>query len=288
MKKINLFIIILGILSSCSKNSDLPFKKGIVQKNLPSFESLFNYLNNSNVSGRFLLQSNTSLGMSDISKIPTPININGGFFASNSSTERKAGGEAKFENIAISCTQDPSYHKEISYDEGKLLFGKKISVSLIKPESVAQGVVSNPATYQTNYIPQIFNCSNVFQENIAGSDGAYISGTKIAPGYQFTWNVDSENQKGVFIFFEYDPNDPINNLVKSNFPKKASNGILVDDIGSYTLTQEMFADIPLNAKLNVYMGRGNFQYLANSDGTASDVQFTAISYKYGNLYYGNQ
>ncbi len=287
MKKIFLILSVSVFLISCTKKNDLTIKSGQVQKNLPSFEYLFNYLNNNDIEGTFMVVSSTPLGFDDFTKISHPININGGFYSSKGSMVRKAGGVAKFENISISCNQDPSYNKDLTYDEGNSLFGKMLKISLIKPSELSN-VVSDPAQYQSGYVPALFTCSNIFQDASYGSNGSYISGTKINTGYQFTWNIDTANQKGVFFYFEYDPSDPANNLVKANYPTKSSNAVLVDDNGAYSVAADMFTDIPLNSRINVYMGRANFAHLTDSAGNTTDIQFTAISYKYGSLFYGNQ
>ncbi len=289
MNKIISLLAVIMLIMSCSKKSNTTsIQKGEVQNGIPSFQSLLSFLNNTDVNGTFILQNNTLLGQTDFSKITTPININGTFFASKVSKQTKAGGEVKFGKIAFNC-QNNSYNKDISFAEGKDLFGKTIEVSLTMPtlDNPSNNLTSAllpPMVYQSNYVPQLFICTTPIETNVHDASGNYISGTKIYPGSQLSWDIDPKNEKGVFIFFEYSPNDPANQQLTSSFGNRAANGVLVEDNGYYILPADMFTDIPLNAKIDVYIGRGNFQYFENADNN-DEVQFTSLTYQYGHLWY---
>lgn len=124
-------------------------------------------------------------------------------------------------------------------------------------------------------IQPVYNCDWSFKNSAFLSSGKLIK-----------WDADTLNTKGVFIFIEYDPTDETNApLVAQGFNKRISNAIWIEDDGDYNLDAELFEDIPLNAKVELRMGRGNFNYLTDNNGKISNIQVYALSYIYGSFQY---
>lgn len=291
MKKyIIILIAVLTNLSSCKKNTEFQgIEKNVVKKNLPSFESLFNYASANNTSGKFMLTTNSHLGSKDLNKFFV-VNINGAFL--NKSTQQNEAGQANsFNNITVEPNQPLpeqvyGYYKNFNWADAGNLFGTKLNLRLHRG-SAPSFAGDTAVNYNGGYSPRVFVCSNNFLENATTTDGDYVNGTRMNPTFTFNWNKDSLNQNGVFVYVEYDPGNLGNADFQLTHPNREANAVMVDDNGTYTLTSELFVDIPLNARLNVYIGRGNFEYIKQVDGTLTDMQLTVLTYQYGEFFYKN-
>ena len=277
------YAIILAIfLCSCNKENIVK-EKNVVKKSLPSLESLLKFNSDKNGSGGFLINFSSAIGTKDINELT--VNINGAYL--NKQTQAKElGGTNYFNGLAIECSKDGNsyYNGDFSLTKGGELFGKNLNLGLNRsssPNSVGDSVYN----YNGGYVPEIFLISNNIERTVANANFEYISGTTLQPGFRFNWNKDSLNNNGVFIYLEYNPNTIGNEAFKTRFPNQKANGVLVDDNGSYRLTSDLFDDLPLNALITVHIGRGNFQYITQTDGTVTDMQITAITYQYDNMFY---
>lgn len=267
---------------SCKKNSASDIEMNVIQKNLPSIESMYSFFTNQNTSGKFLIETNTSIGNNSL-EIKT-IHLNGAFINKNTQ-EREFGQTNSFDNIELSPTADGGYDKNISWNEGKNLFGKNLSLILRKGSANLVGTADTVINFNGGYVPKLFACTNYFQDGVSDQNMHYVSGTKMRPAFTFNWDKDTLNKNGVFVFIEYDPSTYGNESLSIANPNKASNAILVPDNGSYTLTSDMFEDVPLNARINVQIGRGNFGFIKNTDGTVTDMQMVALTYQQSSFYY---
>lgn len=288
MKKYIIISILISSIISCKKNGDTTqFEKNIVHNNLPTFASLYKYATDNNTSGKFMLTTNTALGNTDLNKF-FEININGAFLE-KSSQQNEAGQTNYFNNIKVDPNemkpgQVQGYYKLFSWNEAGELFGTEINLKLHR--GAAPTLVGDTAiNYNGGYSPKVFVCSNNFMENVITNSGEYVRGTKLMPSFTFKWNKDSLNLNGVFVYVEYDPNGIGNEILKTSYPNRAANGVMVDDNGIYTLTSELFVDIPLNARLSVRIGRGNFSYIKQLDGRVTDMQMSVLTYQYGEFFY---
>ncbi len=287
-KNITIIIASLVILMSCKKNGDSQqFEKNVVKKDLPSFASLFSYATDNNTSGKFMITTSSVLGNTDLNKF-FEININGAFL-NKSNQQNEAGQTNYFNSIKVEPNemkpgQVHGYYKNFNWSEAGELFGTNLNLKLQRGATASFGG-DTVVNYNGGYSPKVFICTNNFMENGMASDGEYFSGSKLNPTFTFNWNKDSLNQNGVFVYLEYDPDDFGNQTIKNSFPTRQANGVMVEDNGTYTLTSEMFVDIPLNSRLNVYIGRGNFEYIRQLDGTVTDMQMTVLTYQNGGLFY---
>lgn len=281
MKKITVISFLLFSIIGCKKSLQLEIEKNVVQHNIPSFESLINFTDDSNVSGKFMIATSSPLREKNATNLK--IHINGAFINKNTKSA-ESGSTNSFNGIEINCNQtDYSYDKILNWEVGKILFGKNLKMILRKNSSnfIADTVVN----FNGGYIPEIFICSNNFQDGVTNQNSQYVNGDKLRPTYVFNWNADSLNRNGVFIYVEYNPKFYGNEAFLNTNPNRVSNAIFVDDNGSYKLTSELFDDIPLNSVVEVYIGRGNFGYITTENGTLSDMQITALSYQYNQFFY---
>ena len=288
MKNILLAIALLSGFISCKKNqSGEQFEKNIVRKNLPTFEALYKYATDNKTSGKFLLTTNTGLGNKDLETF-FEVHINGGFLEKNSQ-QNEAGQNSFFNGIQVEPNimvpgEVHGYDKHFKWSEAGRLFGTQLRLKLHR--GATPSLVGDTAIdYNGGYSPKVFVCSNNFEEGLMTTQGQYVRGTTVKPSYTFTWNQDSLNLNGVFVYVEYDPNGIGNENLKANYPNREANGLIVDDNGSITLTSEMFADIPLDARVGVRIGRGNFSYIKQVNGTVTDMQMSVLTYQSGEFFY---
>ncbi len=288
MKNIILIVALFSALVSCNKNKNTEqFEKNIVRKNLPTFASLYEYATDNNTSGKFLLTTNTGLGNTDL-ETSFEVHINGAFLEKGSQ-QNTEGQTNYFNNIKVEPNvmrpgEVFGYDKHFKWSEAGKLFGTQLSLKLHR--GAAASLVGDTAiNYNGGYSPKVFVCSNNFAEALTSTSGLYVKGTTVKPSYTFTWNKDSLNQNGVFVYVEYDPNGLGNETLKTSYPNREANGVIVDDNGAYTLTSELFADIPLNARVSIRIGRGNYSYMTQADGTVTDMQMTVLTYQAGEFFY---
>ncbi len=286
MKYIILSFAVCSLAISCNKNSE-KFEKNVVRKNLPTFESLYKFVTDNNTSGNFMLETNTGLGNKDLNTYFT-VHLSGAFIEKN--TRQNSIGqtnyfnEIKIEPNIMKPGEVYCYDKNLQWNEGGRLFGTQLNLKLHKGE--ANSAAGDTAVdYNGGYSPQVFVCSNNFAEAETTTDFHYIKGTTLKPTFTFTWNKDTLNQNGVFVYLEYDPNGYGNESLKASYPNKEASAIIVDDNGSYTLTNELFEDVPLNARMSVRIGRGNFSYIKQTDGSVTDMQMTVLTYQSGEFFY---
>jgi hypothetical protein len=286
MKKyiITSFVVIISILS-CKKNGESQIEKNVVQKNLPSFEKLYSFINNQQSSGKFMINATSPLGWKDVNTVG--VTVSGAFI--NKATQKADAGQTNFFNgLKVEPQIDKGYNGNFNWQDGNVLFGSELKLKLTRGTAAATATAPGGeivANFKGGYSPQVFMCSNSFPDNVSDMSGNYISGLKLKPTYKFDWNKDSLNKNGVFVYIEYDPKDPSNEKFLRANPSRISNAIIVDDIGTYTLASDLFTDFPLNCRLRVYIGRGNFQYIAQPDGTTTDMQITTLSYQHGEFFY---
>jgi hypothetical protein len=288
MKNIILIIALFIGLVSCNKNKNTEqFEKNIVRNELPSFESLYKFATDKNTSGNFLIATNTGLGNTDLETY-SDVQINGTFLEKNSQ-QNEAGQTSFFNGIGVEPNvmkpgEVYGYNRNFKWSDAGKLFGTQLSLKLHRG-AAASFAGDTAIDYNGGYSPKVFVCSNNFEEGLTTTTGQYVRGTKVKPSFTFTWNKDSLNLNGVFVYVEYDPNGLGNETLKTSYPNREANGVMVDDNGSYTLTSELFADIPLNARLSFRLGRGNFSYIKQLDGSTTDMQMSVLTYQSGEFFY---
>jgi hypothetical protein len=289
MKKYSIVYLIIAVsILSCKKNGESQIEKNIVQKDLPSFETLFNFFTSEKTSGKFSVNTSTSLGATDLDKF-FQVNING-VFLDKETQQPQRGQSSFFNNIEVEARSEVTYNKDLNWEIGKNLFGTELKLKLSRAAYALPspgGVPDTVSNFNGGYSPKVFVCTNSFPDNAVDGSFNYVSGTKLKPAYKFDWNKDTLNKNGVFVYIEYDPKDPSNAQFLSAYPTRISNAIIVNDIGTYTLASDLFTGFPLNSRLRVYIGRGNFQFIVQTDGTKTDMQLSVLTYQHGEFFYKN-
>jgi hypothetical protein len=212
------------------------------------------------------------------------INING-VFLEKASQRPEVGGKNIFNGIEINPKADFGYYKDLNFEEGKILFGKNLKLTLNRGARRITEGGDTVANFNGNYVPNIFYSTNNFSDRVVDENSLYTSGVTLKPNYTFSWNEDPNNNNGVFVYIEYDPKDPSNESFANAYPVHLSNAIIVEDNGTYTLSSELFDDFPVNSRLRVYMGRGNYGFITALDGSTSNMTMTALSYQFGEFFY---
>jgi hypothetical protein len=282
MKHYILAGVLFFTLISCNKDKRLKIEKGVVNTGAASIETLQAFFGNPETGGRFVVLQNSRIGDKDES-LATTI-VNGSFRREGINLK---GEKNKFAYIEVEC--DPSlntYYKDVSGPDAGKFFGKKINIQLGRKgeeRRISQDYIINTAS---GYNPQSFTCTNEYVGIVYNYDWTILSATPLAPDSFLYWNKDTQNTKGVFIYLEYDPLELANKQMKdAGFNKRQGNFVMVDDIGSYTLTDELFIDIPANAQIEVYIGRGNFEYLRDTQNNLTDIQFASLTFQTGYFQY---
>lgn len=276
MRQYVISAVIIFSFFSCNKDKIIELKKGVVNTGIPSIESLQAFLGSHNTGGRFVVLQNSRFGDKDQPLVTTI--VNGAF--KNGLTFLK-GEKSKFEDIFVEC--DPAintYYKDVSDSAVDKFFGKRISIQLERKGESGRASQDYIINTETGYNPQSLICTNEHGNLVYNYDWTILSGTPISSGSYLTWNMDEKNTKGVFVFIEYDPLEYANKSMKdAGFNKRQGNFVMVDDIGSYKLTDELFTDIPANAQIEVYIGRGNFEYLRDTQNNLTDIQFASLTFQ---------
>jgi hypothetical protein len=169
-------------------------------------------------------------------------------------------------------------------------FGKNVRISFYKKmANTAARTADDDSTTGTIYVPQLIDLKQPLVTQSFDCNWNYLIADLMNPARELTWDSDHQNDKGVFFVVEYEPDNPTNKQFKdAGYSSRIANAVTVDDNGSYKLAQELFQDIPLNAKIRLYVGRGNYGYLIDQNGNQTNVQVTSLSFVNGEFKYGNQ
>lgn len=148
---------------------------------------------------------------------------------------------------------------------GNVILLKKGSNGLIT--SIASNKTASIGGIQedglTIYIPEIINAS------VSGLENG-----NIVPGTVVTWNRDIKNLNGVAIMMDYNPYEQTNMGIVKDMPDFESRFIEIEDVGSYTVTENDLRNFPPGSNLSFYIGRS--AYGINSDNTISTIGDTSI------------
>lgn len=240
--KILSFILSFIFIISCRKESKENVESIEIVENLLTFKQLAQ----ANRSGIIVLQC-------DLGSKPTtnalPY-VSASFNSSETITTPQNIGLLNFGNLKIEAKQNNTYNnieEIIASNEKKeylkMLYGKEIKFSVI---STNNSLASDSEQIEGNiYIPKIID-----GDLVKNNDGSITRETALS------WTPDITNNKKLLICIEFDPLD-IGNL-QFRDRKRKSIKILTEDDGSYHFTGNDFNDIPTNAVVNIYWGRGNF------------------------------
>ncbi|GAE62983.1 hypothetical protein CIN01S_02_01050 [Chryseobacterium indologenes NBRC 14944] len=144
----------------------------------------------------------------------------------------------------------------------KSLFGKKLFLQVVNNKLVATtntgAAGKNAGDGLSVYIPEIINAE------VSG-----LNNGSVAPGTVVTWNRDMNNVMGVSLMIEYNPFEqtmtgPYAGVNPNTQPFK-SKYLEIEDVGSYTVTEEDLTSFPSGSNLSFYISRS--AYAVGSDPT---------------------
>lgn len=272
MKK--LFCILsasLFLVSACQKNKLSEITRNKVFHKTLSFEEIMK-INNIPSDGVFGIQEFS--GIAGGTFLPHAISISGGFIDRGTNSPKAVNGEVSFHGIELQKSPDyKTYFANISpVDQINNLFGRKIAFSINYPL-----LRNNTLIEDSFYVPIQIRLDFPGFIPFGASADSILDASELKSGQIIQWNKDTANHLGVLLFVEYFPDDAGNgNLKNSGYNQHTSNGILVDDVGKFTLTQELFQDVPIGARIRVSIARGGF--LLATDPTSAVTEFKLYAY----------
>lgn len=108
----------------------------------------------------------------------------------------------------------------------------------------------------------------MIQLGISGLDNG-----RIIPGTVITWNKDANNENGILMGIEYTPYEQEELTVRQAKPQNDVRYDIVEDDGSYTVTEDDLKNFPKGSYLSFYIGR--MAYTLDSGGSV--VNDTSIA-----------
>lgn len=269
MKNKFYYILPLIILFSCSKNMQIINKKNIVLKQTFPIQNI----SNKNKVSDILMETHSYFTEKIVYN---EIHFNGSL--------KKAKSDSLSPillNKVILNWEKNYFDSSVSTNTPNQIFGNQLNLRL---NDKSGGVVKNSQT-NIGYIPKVFMPTNNIQNVSMYTSGEYFSGFILKPNFTFTWDKDSLNKNGVFIYLEFDSKHFGNEKYVNNSSKIFSNLIIVADNGSYKLNEKMLDGFPSNSVLGIYIGRTNVFKIKKMKGVKTPFQLLTASYCIGNFYY---
>jgi len=253
INKIGLLSIVLYILVSCSKKEkhelndigfhEVPAGMGGGWGSEP--EGILAYYDfiTQGTNGFFGIKSYVSVPEQDTVRATF---IGGHFFDTSRTTIN--GGTVKFKNYTLTASSSPSYTYGLSSNQGEDLFGQKIALEA-NPDH------NNNSTYKIQdslYIPELISLA------------APENNTTIEEGTDIKWNTDLNNEVGILLILQYDPDQIDNGSFSSTYRDPIVKAVTTIDDGLYTLTREDLSDFPDGAKVSLIVLRVNYKTIQKS------------------------
>lgn len=246
MKKINftalIFSTILIFTLSCTNtdgSEELMVSEN--QNKVMSFEDYVKYISQDYSAGRVIIENVASMDFQTYSV----------HYSDNLSKEN-FNENKKFR--IISDGQEISNLKSSSSLKNN--FGKTINYS-ISTESIKKSSSSN-----TIYIPEMLDAS--------------ISTSDLRVGSVVSWNVDSNNENGLVLWYEYSPfNQDVYSIVDENMDRLVGGFTVPDEGGTYTITAQDLAHLPSNAYINFNITRAGMDINETGSGSTSVTGMTS-------------
>lgn len=259
------YLILLLVILSCSKSMQVINKKNIVFKQTYPIQNISDKRKISDI----LIETNSYFTEKIIYD---NIHFNGSLKRNNIDSI----SSILFNNVSVDW-KNKYFDSTISTNNPNPIFGHQLILGLKnrKKENLLN----------IGYIPHTFIPTNDIQSSVMFNNGDYFSGIILKPNFNFTWEKDSSNKNGVFIYLEFDPKHLGNEKHLNNYSKTISNLIVVEDNGSYRLEEKMVKGFPSNSVLSIYIGRTNvFSFKKNREFKTSFQLLTASSCR-GDFYY---
>ena len=165
------------------------------------------------------------------------------------------GQKIEFNDYQYSSSHNFSYADTMVELNG--VFGNNYNLKFNNDELLFDSIVTINAPEKQLYIPKLFQ--PIEFDNLSKND-------EIIDGTMVKWVSDEDNQEGVLIKLEYDPNVQNQSLVDvESYPDYINRGRIVEDNGSYTFRKSNFADFPYNADVHISFEKITYKKFKDED-----------------------
>lgn len=276
-----IFSIFLFTMISCKKNEfGYQAEKNKVFNSKLSLEQLIAANNNPSF-GNVSFQESTSIAGGD--RLPLGISINASFWDKQNKKNKAVHKRITIDGNELVPSPDfmsYQYHLNPVTDLNNL-FGRKIRFKADGGNNARSSSLDDSV-----YIPEQIRLDFPGFIPFGSDSGTILSASNLYSGLQINWNADDLNTSGVFLFVEYFPDDAGNKTLKANgYDESQHNWILVDDIGTFTLTSELFEDIPNGARVRFSIARGGYNVIWNENYEVEDYRVFGFSVQQDNFRY---
>ncbi|MDV3866785.1 hypothetical protein CMU00_15955 [Elizabethkingia anophelis] len=252
------YFFILGILMFSCTEDNVSIKKVSNSENAKSvFYKIYNseaknHLLIENLNGIYDKNSISNISSRSLDGSPVSLSINGNIIEG---TVKLAGKVGVWQSSSLDV---------------KSLFGNTI---LLKKGS--NGLIASIASNKTASINGIQEDGlTIYMPEIISASISGLENGNVVPGTVVTWNRDMRNLNGVAIMMDYNPYQQTDMGIVKDISDFESRFIEVEDIGSYTVTENDLRNFPSGTNLSFYIGRS--AYSINSDNTISTIGDTSI------------
>ena len=261
-------LLLIGILS-CSKRIQVINKKNMVFKQTYPIQNISNKKKVSDILIETISYFTEKIIYDDI-------HFNGSLKKDNNDSI----SSITFNNVSLEWKRT-YFDSSISTITQNQIFGEQLNIEVL---GFKKGI-STSSELKIGYVPQKIIPTNDIQNCSLYNNGDYFSGTILKPNFKLTWEKDSLNKNGVFIYLEFDSKHLGNEKHLNNSSKIISNLIFVEDNGLYTLDEKMFEGFPSNSVIGLYMGRTNIFIFKKNRQYKTPFQLLTASSCRGDFYY---
>ncbi len=267
------FAVTVILLLSCSRNSQIFNKKNVILKQTFPIQKITNKSKLLNV----IIEANTYFSEEKITY--HDIHFNGRLVKKSNDSITSV----LFNSLLMKLDDKGNFDSTINLDKKNLIFGDTLHLITESKSKLNSNETFNNLII--GHIPKVFMPTKNIERTDLYNEGIYVSLVILKPNFSFTWEKDSLNKNGVYIYIEFDPTLPGNEKHKDKLPKIMSNLITVDDNGSYIVNERMFEGFPSEAILRVYIGRTNMFNIKKQKVFKTPFQLMTASYCIGIFYY---
>lgn len=253
MKKIFLYLVFIQLIGCTSENNNIENENAT--NKFENFYSIFNI----DTKNKILITNYSNLkdneSFSTISY--KSLNVNDNKIVKLDNLEFLNNGSEYINGYTI-----------WQYNDNRLnsLFGNKVNFTL-KDKNQSEFQVESENQNVNIYLPKIIN---VTVSNL--NNGRLQVGTIV------TWDIDVLNTNGVLIGIEYLPHLQFDENVKNNNPNVIYEGKVVNDSGSYVISESDLVKYPDNATLTFYIGRSSI-VVTNTGEVNDDTGIGVYTYR---------
>lgn len=248
MKKIALPIFIVFSFSyffSCTKGENVSKPKYVDERILKYLK-----FSNAETDGSFMLQSFATQATQNHVR---DYSFDGAFFDKNNQIIE--GALVKIDDVEFKSNNRSGFSYHLSENSLKKLYGKKVKITLSRKKSIGTANRSSNGG-QEFYVPRDI-------ELITPELG---EGNVLQAGTTIEWNADTNNDKGLLILVEYDPNFVDNGQFRdAGHDGSIYKYVVAEESGSYTLTAEDIEGLPLGSTVILKLIRANYVILEDDE-----------------------